>query len=63
MTGWAQVHGWRGDTSIQERLEHDLYYIQKWSFWLDLRILAMTLLRLGRRRSPPARSGFDEVAD
>lgn len=48
MTGWAQVHGWRGDTSIQERLEHDLYYVQRWSFWLDLRILAMTLLRLGR---------------
>ncbi|MFO0687678.1 MAG: undecaprenyl-phosphate glucose phosphotransferase [Myxococcota bacterium] len=48
MTGWAQVHGWRGDTSIQERLEHDLYYIQKWSLSLDLRILAMTLLRLGR---------------
>lgn len=63
MTGWAQVHGWRGDTSIQERLEHDLYYIQKWSFWLDLRILAMTLLRLGRRRSPPARSELDELAD
>ena len=49
MTGWAQVHGWRGDTSIQDRLEHDLYYIQKWSFWLDLRILAMTLLGFGRR--------------
>ena len=44
MTGWAQVHGWRGDTSIQERVEHDLYYIQKWSFWLDLRILFMTLV-------------------
>jgi exopolysaccharide biosynthesis polyprenyl glycosylphosphotransferase len=52
MTGWAQVHGWRGDTSIQERLEHDLYYIQKWSFWLDLRILAMTLLGLGRSARP-----------
>lgn len=48
MTGWAQVHGWRGDTSIHERLEHDLYYIQKWSFWLDLRILLMTLVRGGR---------------
>jgi len=48
MTGWAQVHGWRGDTSIEERLEHDLYYIQQWSFWLDLRILVMTLLGLGR---------------
>ncbi len=48
MTGWAQVHGWRGDTSIQERVEHDLYYIQKWSFWLDLRILFMTAVRAGR---------------
>ncbi len=55
MTGWAQVHGWRGDTSIQERLEHDLYYIQKWSFWLDLRILAMTLLRFVQ----PAREHLD----
>ncbi len=45
MTGWAQVHGWRGDTSIQERVEHDLYYIQQWSFWLDIRILFMTLFR------------------
>jgi Undecaprenyl-phosphate glucose phosphotransferase len=45
MTGWAQVHGWRGDTSIHERVEHDLYYIQQWSFWLDLRILVMTLFR------------------
>ncbi|MEM9175650.1 MAG: undecaprenyl-phosphate glucose phosphotransferase [Myxococcota bacterium] len=44
MTGWAQVHGWRGDTSIQERVEHDLYYVQKWSFGLDLRILLMTLV-------------------
>jgi Undecaprenyl-phosphate glucose phosphotransferase len=43
MTGWAQVHGWRGDTSIHERVEHDLYYIQQWSFWLDIRILFMTL--------------------
>jgi len=50
MTGWAQVHGWRGDTSIHERVEHDLYYIQRWSLWLDLRILFMTLVRRGRRR-------------
>jgi len=42
------VHGWRGDTSIHERVEHDLYYIQKWTFWLDLRILFMTLVRAGR---------------
>jgi len=49
MTGWAQVHGWRGDTSIHERVEHDLYYIQRWSIWLDLRILFMTLFRRRRR--------------
>ena len=49
MTGWAQVHGWRGDTSIHERVEHDLYYIQQWSFWLDLRILFMTLFRRARK--------------
>jgi len=48
MTGWAQVHGWRGDTSIHERVEHDLYYIQQWSFWLDIRILFMTLSRRSR---------------
>lgn len=42
MTGWAQVHGWRGNTSLHERVEHDIYYIQNWSMLLDLRILAMT---------------------
>lgn len=45
LTGWAQVHGWRGDTSLHERIEHDLYYIQNWSMGLDLRILLMTLWR------------------
>ena len=48
MTGWAQVHGWRGDTSIHERVEHDLYYIQQWSFWLDIRILFMTIFSRSR---------------
>ncbi len=43
LTGWAQVHGWRGNTSIQERLEHDIHYIQNWSLGLDIRILLMTL--------------------
>ncbi len=56
MTGWAQVHGWRGDTSIHERLDHDLYYIQKWSLWLDFRILFMTLLRNGRDVRTPRRA-------
>jgi Undecaprenyl-phosphate glucose phosphotransferase len=42
ITGWAQVNGWRGDTSIQKRFEFDLYYLQNWSFWLDLRIIFLT---------------------
>jgi len=43
MTGWAQVNGWRGNTSIEKRIEHDLYYIQNWLIAFDLRILMMTL--------------------
>jgi Undecaprenyl-phosphate glucose phosphotransferase len=45
ITGWAQVNGWRGDTSIEKRIECDLYYIQNWSFWLDLRIIALTVIK------------------
>jgi Undecaprenyl-phosphate glucose phosphotransferase len=48
LTGWAQVHGWRGNTSLHERIEHDIYYIQNWSLGLDVRILLMTLFRVGR---------------
>ncbi len=43
MTGWAQIHGLRGQTSIEKRVEYDLYYIEHWSLLLDLRILARTL--------------------
>jgi exopolysaccharide biosynthesis polyprenyl glycosylphosphotransferase len=43
ITGWAQVHGWRGNTSIRKRLEYDLYYIENWSLALDIKILWMTL--------------------
>lgn len=43
MTGWAQVNGWRGNTSLEKRIEHDLYYIQNWSIGFDLRILSLTL--------------------
>jgi exopolysaccharide biosynthesis polyprenyl glycosylphosphotransferase len=43
ITGWAQVNGWRGDTSIEKRIEYDLYYLQNWSFAFDLRIIAMTI--------------------
>jgi Undecaprenyl-phosphate glucose phosphotransferase len=45
LTGWAQVRGWRGNTSVHERIEHDIYYIQNWSLGLDVRILLMTLWR------------------
>lgn len=44
ITGWAQVNGWRGDTSIEKRVEYDLYYLQNWSLALDIRIIVMTLL-------------------
>lgn len=45
VTGWAQVNGWRGDTSIEKRIECDLFYIQNWSLWLDCKILVYTVLR------------------
>ena len=50
MTGWAQVNGWRGQSSIERRIEYDLYYIQNWSFALDLKILILTLWRGWRDR-------------
>jgi lipopolysaccharide/colanic/teichoic acid biosynthesis glycosyltransferase len=43
MTGWAQVNGWRGDTSLEKRIECDLYYIEHWSLGFDLKILWLTL--------------------
>ena len=45
ITGWAQVHGWRGNTSLRKRLQYDLYYITHWTPWLDLRILVMTVFK------------------
>lgn len=43
ITGWAQINGWRGNTSIEKRIEYDLYYIQNWSIRLDLKIMWLTL--------------------
>ncbi len=48
ITGWAQVNGWRGDTSIEKRVEYDLYYMRNWNVWFDFRIIFFTLLRLFR---------------
>jgi exopolysaccharide biosynthesis polyprenyl glycosylphosphotransferase len=45
VTGWAQINGWRGNTSLEKRLEYDLYYIERWSLAFDLRILVQTLWR------------------
>jgi len=45
MTGWAQVNGWRGNTSLEKRIEHDLYYIENWSISFDLQILFLTILK------------------
>ncbi len=45
ITGWAQVNGWRGDTSIKKRIEYDIYYVENWTFIFDIKILFMTLYK------------------
>ena len=45
ITGWAQVNGWRGNTSIPRRVEHDLYYLRNWSLAFDLKIMLLTVWR------------------
>ena len=49
ITGWAQVNGFRGDTSIRGRIEHDLYYIENWNPLFDIRILLMTVFKAVNR--------------
>ncbi|MEJ2629422.1 MAG: sugar transferase, partial [bacterium] len=44
ITGWAQINGFRGDTSIAKRLEYDLYYLENWSFWFDIKIITKTII-------------------
>ncbi len=46
ITGWAQVNGWRGDTSIAKRVEYDLDYLRNWNLTLDLQIITMTVVRI-----------------
>jgi Undecaprenyl-phosphate glucose phosphotransferase len=50
LTGWAQVNGLRGDTSIEKRIEYDLYYIQNWSLALDVKIMILTCYRAWQHR-------------
>ena len=45
ITGWAQVNGWRGNTSLRKRIQYDLYYITHWTPWLDLKILWLTVFK------------------
>ncbi len=51
ITGWAQVNGWRGNTSLRKRIQYDLYYITHWTPWLDIRILWLTVFRGLRHRN------------
>lgn len=45
VTGWAQVNGWRGDTDLTKRIEFDMFYIENWSLWFDLKIIFMTIFK------------------
>ena len=45
ITGWAQVNGMRGDTSIARRTKYDLWYIENWSLWLDIKIILSTIIQ------------------
>lgn len=45
LTGWAQVNGFRGDTSIRRRIEYDIYYIENWTFWMDVKIIILTFFK------------------
>ncbi len=54
MTGWAQVNGLRGDTSIEERTKYDLWYVENWSIWLDIKIILREIIQTVRRQNPGA---------
>ena len=54
MTGWAQVNGLRGNSSIVERTKYDLWYIENWSIWLDIKIIIRTIIQTITRRNPHA---------
>ncbi|MCK4608275.1 MAG: undecaprenyl-phosphate glucose phosphotransferase, partial [Gammaproteobacteria bacterium] len=45
ITGWAQINGWRGNSSLEKRIESDLFYIENWSLWFDIKIMALTLVK------------------
>lgn len=45
ITGWAQINGWRGDTCLKTRVEYDLFYVENWSLWFDLKIIILTIFK------------------
>ncbi|TXL00753.1 hypothetical protein BMR02_05040 [Methylococcaceae bacterium HT1] len=45
ITGWAQINGWRGDTCLKTRIDYDLFYIENWSLWFNLKIIFLTLFK------------------
>ena len=45
ITGWAQINGWRGDSSLTKRIEFDLYYINNWTPWFDIKIILLTIFK------------------
>ena len=51
ITGWAQVNDLRGNTDLAKRIQYDLYYLENWSFWFALRIVAMTVLNIYKSRT------------
>ena len=57
ITGWAQVNDLRGDSDLAQRIQYDLYYIDNWSLWFDLRILMLTLWHILRAATPADRAG------
>lgn len=54
MTGWAQVNGLRGDTSIEDRTQYDVWYVENWSLWLDIKIIIRTVLNIVLRKDDNA---------
>lgn len=62
LTGWAQIHGLRGDTSIPRRVNYDLWYIDHWSLWLDAKILLLTPFRCLVNRQEPLKRPIRTVA-
>jgi len=45
VTGWAQINGWRGDTDLNKRIEYDMFYIENWSLWFDLKVILLTVFK------------------